>query len=314
MPDKIQVLVAPPPEPGLARRLARRSRLRIVAPPPERWREALGEAEILVTRTVHAVDETLLRAAPRLRAVVQASAGLDNIDTVALERRGIALVGVDPGNAAAVAEMTLLSLIALARRVRERWDELASGRWPDRDAVPGCEIGGASLGIVGLGRIGSRVARLAGAFGMKVRAVDPYVPRERFDRFGAERAASLEELLSRSRFLSLHCPLTEETRRMIDGRRLDLMPEGAFLVNTARGAIVDEPALLARLDRGRIAGAALDVFRGEPAPDRRLLAHPAVLPTPHIAGHTAESRRRRLENLARAVVTTAEGLARRPGA
>ncbi|RMG45198.1 MAG: hypothetical protein D6718_08300 [Acidobacteria bacterium] len=304
------VLLAPPPEPGLPERLAAYGDLRIIVPASGEWRAAVSAAELIVTRTVHRVDAGLLAAAPRLRAVIQASAGIDNVDTGAARERGVEVIQVEPENAAAVAELTLMSMIALARGVRDHWRSLAGGTWPDRDRCAGRQLHGAAVGIVGLGRVGTRVARLAGAAGMRVIAVDPYVEDERFALVGAERRWSLEALLPEAEFLTLHCPLTPETRDMIGPAELDLLPAGAFVVNTARGEILDEAALYEGIEKGRIAGAALDVFRGEPEPDPRLVGHPAVLPTPHIAGHTVQSRERRLANLEKAVVDAANRLLR----
>ena len=211
------------------------------------------------------------------------------------------MVAVDPGNATGVAELTLLALIALWRGLPAHWSATAGGRWPDRERLPDREIAGKTLGLVGLGRVGTRVSRRARACEMTVLAVDPYIPAETFPAAGALRVASLEELLPRCDALSLHCPLTDETRGMIGAAQLARLPEGALLVNTARGGIVDESALAAALDSGRLAGAALDVFEHEPVVVPGIASHPKVLATPHLAGHTVESHLARARNLAEAL-------------
>jgi phosphoglycerate dehydrogenase-like enzyme len=264
---------------------------------------AAARADLLVPRSFQTIDEEVLAAgaAGRLKAVVQASAGLDNIDAGAAGRLGVRVVSVDPGNAVAVAELTLLSILALHRDAPGHWERTRGGQWPVRDEVDDPEVRDRRIGIVGIGRVGSRVARRAAAFEAEVFAVDPYVPPARFEACGARRVERLEELLALSDVLTLHCPLTAETRGMIDAAALARLPEGAFLVNTARGGIVDETALGAALDRQRIAGAALDVFASEPPPAGGLVSHPRVLPTPHIGGHTHESHRDRARNLIEAL-------------
>ncbi len=262
---------------------------------------------ILVVRSSQRIDGEVLRAgvAGRLRAVVQASAGLDNIDLEAAGRHGVRVVPVDPGNAVAVAELVLASLLALFRNLRERWIRTAGGAWPDRERLPDREVHGRVLGLVGLGRTGSRVACGARALGMRVLAVDPYVPADRFRRLGVERAGSLDEMLPRLDALSLHCPLTPETRGLVGERELSLLPRGAVLVNAARGAVVDGKALRDALDRGHLSGAALDTWFPEPPPPGSLRDHPRVLPTPHCGGHTVESHARRARHLLRALLALA---------
>ncbi|MDH3284466.1 MAG: hypothetical protein OEQ13_06965 [Acidobacteriota bacterium] len=266
--------------------------------------EVAGRADVLVTRSSHRVDEDLLRAGrPRLRAVVQASAGSDNIDVEAAARLGVELVIVDPGNATSVAELTMLSLLAMARSIDARWRTTSAGRWPDRECIEDRELAGKTLGLVGIGRVGSRVAMRASSFELEVLACDPYVETRRFEELGVERVGDLDDMLPRLDALSLHCPLTRETDGMIDEDRLGRLPRGALLVNTARGRIVDEAALARALDTGRLGGAALDVFREEPASPGGLSAHPKVHATPHVAGHTVESHARRRENLVTALTS-----------
>ncbi|RMF73881.1 MAG: hypothetical protein D6738_07885 [Acidobacteria bacterium] len=267
--------------------------------------------DVLVTRSSHRVDASLLGQAADagLRAVVQASSGADNIDRVRAAEVGVEVVQVDPGNATAVAELTLLGLLAAFRGIRRYWDDTPRGVWPDRERVDDRELRGRTLGLVGLGRVGSRVALRARAFEMRVLAVDPYVPDERFRRFGAERVEDLPSMCPRLDALSLHCPLTDETVGMVDRDVFDLLPRGAVLVNTARGAIVEQRALREALDGGRLRAAVLDVHVPEPVEPGGLAAHPRVLATPHIAGHTVDSHAARARALTEALVTLVRRLA-----
>jgi len=302
---EIVVACASPADSGVAAALARHPGVLFVEHPPldgPALAEVAAAADVLVTRAWQRIDRSVLGAgAGRLRAVVQGSAGLDNIDHEAASRMGVEVVAVDPGNATGVAELTLLSLIALWRGLPAHWSETARGTWPDRERLPDREIAGKTLGIVGLGRVGTRVSRRARACEMTVLAVDPYIPEGRFREVGAERIGSLEELLPRCDALSLHCPLTTETRGMIGAAQLDRLPAGAVLINTARGGIVDEAALAAALDAGRVSGAALDVFEREPVVVPGIASHRRVLATPHLAGHTVESHRARARNLVEAL-------------
>ncbi len=302
---EIVVACASPADAGVAGALARHPGVRFVEHLPlagPALAAAAAEADVLVTRAWQRVDRAVLGAGSgRLRAVVQGSAGLDNVDHEAASELGVEVVAVDPGNATGVAELTLLSLIALWRGLPAHWSATAAGRWPDRERLPDREIAGKTLGLVGLGRVGTRVSRRARACEMTVLAVDPYIPAETFPASGAVRVASLEELLPRCDALSLHCPLTAETRGMIGAAQLTRLPAGALLINTARGGIVDEAALAAALDAGRLAGAALDVFEREPVVAAGIASHAKVLATPHLAGHTLESHHARARNLAEAL-------------
>ena len=302
---EIVVACASPADSGVAAALARHPGVRFVEHPPlagPALAEAAAETDVLVTRAWQRVDRAVLGAGGgRLRAVVQGSAGLDNIDHEAALGMGVEVVAADPGNATGVAELTLLSLIALWRGLPAHWSATARGAWPDRERLPDREIAGKTLGLVGLGRVGTRVSRRARACEMTVLAVDPYIPERNFRDVGAERVATLEELIPRCDALSLHCPLTLETRGMIGAAQLGLLPAGGLLVNTARGGIVDEAALAAALDAGRLAGAALDVFEHEPVLVPGIASHPRVLATPHLAGHTVESHRARARNLVEAL-------------
>lgn len=303
-PGRVVVAFASPADHGVARALAGFTGVKVEDGPPLRGEALAARAatcEVLISRAWQSIDRRVLEAGRRgrLKAVVQGSAGLDNIDQGAAGELGIAILPVDPGNATAVAELTLMSMVALSRGARGHWDGLSRGIWPpDRDALPDGEISGMRLGVVGLGRVGTRVARRARAFEMEVLAVDPYLDEEVFSSFGARRIEDLPGLARQVDFLSLHCPLTAETRGMVSAELLRLLPRGAWVVNTARGGILDEGALVGLLDEGRLSGAALDVFSTEPPPHPGIAGHPRILPTPHIGGHTLQSHRARAGNLA----------------
>ncbi len=290
----IQIIFTAPADEGVAEAISRLERVAVeehAALGPEGLLEAARRADILVTRSFQRVSRAVLEAgaAKGLQAVVQASAGLDNIDAFAAAEFGIDIEAVDPGNAVSVAELVLLSLLALVRHACAHWQATSQGVWPERDRLLDHELRGKRLGLVGLGRTGSQVARRASAFEMELWAHDPYLAPEVFSRLGVRRARSLPELLARLDALSLHCPLTDETRGLIGSTELALLPRGAILVNASRGEILDERALAVALDEGRLAGAALDVFSTEPPGRRSIVSHPRVLATPHLGGHTVES-------------------------
>jgi D-3-phosphoglycerate dehydrogenase / 2-oxoglutarate reductase len=252
--------------------------------------EELRDAEALLIRSATKVTAQLLEGAPRLRAIGRAGVGVDNVDLDASTRRGIVVMNTPGGNSTAVAEHTLALLLALARRVPQADASLKQGRW-EKKKLEGIELRGKTLGLVGLGKVGTEVARLGRALEMDVLAYDPYVSslvaREQQVRLG-----SLEDVLKSSDFLSLHASATPETKHLLNVKTLALTKPGVRIVNCARGELVDEGALLAALDSGQVAGAGLDVFATEPprAPvNPRLATHPNVIATPHIAGSTEEA-------------------------
>ena len=225
------------------------------------------------------VMASAMDASPRMRVVARHGVGVDDVDLAAAAARGIVVTRAPGSNTPAVAEHTLAMVLALAKQLRPMGAALAAGQWRE-GAPPVRDIAGLRLGLVGFGAVGQAVARLADAFGMAVAHSDAAQPG----------ALGLPELLPRSDVLSLHCPWTPATHHLIGAAALAALPRGAFVVNTARGGLVDEDALLAALDSGHIAGAALDVFEGEPpAAGHRLRDHPAVIATPHVAGTTPRS-------------------------
>jgi D-3-phosphoglycerate dehydrogenase len=233
-----------------------------------------------------------MAACPRLRVVGRHGAGLDIVDIPGATRLGVAVVHAPGANAQAVAEHALMLMLMCAKRAVQvdRWTR--DGDWRARDDALNQELAGKTLGIIGLGNVGRRVARFAGALGMRVLGYDKYLSDDEMRRRGAEPAASLEALLPQVDLLTCHTPLTEETRAMINPRTLGLLKRGAILVNTSRGPVHDERAVFEALATGQLAAAGLDVFEEEPSPvDNPIFSLPNVVVSPHVAGGTAQASR-----------------------
>ncbi len=267
--------------------------------------ELVGGFDALVVRSRTRVTAELLRAGRRLRVVGRAGIGVDNVDVAAATELGVLVVNAPTANLISACEHTFALLLALCRRVPAAHASLAAGEW-ERSRFEGVELMGRTLGVVGFGRIGQSVAQRARAFGMQVLAHDPFLDAAVARRLEVELVA-LEELLALADIVTLHTPLTEQTRDLLDGARLAAMKPGALLVNCARGGIVDEAALLAALEEGRLGGAALDVFAEEPPRDLALVRHPRVVATPHIGAQTAEAQERVATDTAAMVVAALEG-------
>lgn len=251
----------------------------------------LGDVDALIVRNRTRVDSELLAAAPGLRVVGRLGVGLDNIDCPSCEARGIAVIPAVGANAGAVAEYVVGTAMALLRGAYTRGAETAAGAWPRGALSNGREIAGKTLGLVGFGGIGQLTARLAQGLGVRVVAYDPMIPVDSplWKETGVE-PVSFDALLTSVDIVSLHVPLTDQTRNLIDRKALACMQPGAILINTARGGIVDEAALAQALGSGRLGGAAIDVFDQEPLPTGNSLADaPNLILTPHIAGVTFES-------------------------
>jgi D-3-phosphoglycerate dehydrogenase len=257
----------------------------------ERVREFLPQAHALIVRSGFKVDREILDHAPKLQVICRAGVGLDNIDVEYARERGVQVFNVPGGNVSSVAEHTIALLLALAKSLFFYDRRTREGDWGIRHSYKAIEVAGKILGLVGFGTIGREVARLALSLGLKVLFYDPFVEGETFSQ--AEKKADLFELLSQSDFVSLHVPLTKDTRHLIAERELRLMKREAFLINVSRGAVVDEEALFKALQEGWIAGAALDVFCNEPpSKDSPLFSLENVVVTPHVAGLTRESAER----------------------
>jgi D-3-phosphoglycerate dehydrogenase len=259
---------------------------------PEEIPRALAEAEAVIVRTAP-LPAAAIAGAPKLRVVAKHGVGYDNIDVAAATARGIPVTVTATANATSVAEFTLAQILALIKLSAAMDAAVRAGDWAARNRLVPIELAGKTLAIVGFGRIGRRVASRALAFELRVLVHDPYVAAEAIRAAGCEPVERLEDALAAADVVTLHCPLTAETRGLIGRERLARLPAGAFLVNTARGGIVDEAALAEALRSGRLAGAALDVMVREPLPaDDPLLGVPDLLLSPHVAGVTAESARR----------------------
>ncbi len=274
---------------------------------PDTLRARLPEYDGLITRSGTAVTAELLRHAPRLRIVGRAGVGVDNIDVEACSRRGVVVVNAPYGNVVSAAEHTVGMLLALVRRIPEAQARLKGLVW-DR-SIYGTEIYRKTVGVVGLGKVGSRVAARLRAFEATVLAYDPYIPESRAAEVGA-RLVDFETLLRSADIITLHVPLTDETQRMVTARELALTPPGVRIVNCARGGIVDEADLLAALDAGHVAGAAIDVWSEEPPRSevvRRLVGHPRVVATPHLGANSSEAQVNVALDVARQIVAFRDG-------
>lgn len=249
--------------------------------------KALPTAEVLVVRSKTSVDAALLDRAPALRIIGRSGTGVDNIDMAAATRRGIIVMNAPVGNSVSAAEHTIGLMLSLLRKIPQAYSSLREGRW-ERDRFLGTELYEKTLGVVGYGRVGFEVVKRALSFKMKVLIYDPFVS-EAIAQDANVRMVKFEELLAQSDIVSLHVPLTASTQKLIDFRALVLMKQGACLINTARGEVVDEGALLSALKSGKLAGAALDVFSEEPQPNRELVSLPNVVATPHIGASTVEA-------------------------
>ncbi len=232
-------------------------------------------------------EETFSRA-PRCKGVVRAGVGYNNVDRVAAARRGIVVCNVPDYGTEEVADHAVMFLLALVRHLMPSHQDIRGGGWDYRTALGTPRLRGKTLGLIGCGRIGSATALRAKAFGLDVVFYDPNLPQGHDKALGVRRVYRLEELLEQSHFVSLHCYLDESTHHLINAQTLAAMRPGSYLVNTARGPIVDQNALLAALDSGHIAGAGLDVVEREPLDNDQLRRHPRVLLTPHSAFYSVE--------------------------
>lgn len=262
-----------------------------VAGRPADLATALASAHALIVRSETQVTDELLGQGPGLVVVARAGIGVDNIDVDAATRRGIAVLNAPGANTVSAAEHAVALLLALLKRIPAAAQSMREGRW-DRKAFAGSELRGKTLGVIGLGRIGQHVAGIARALGMSVIAHDPFLPEERAREVNVELRA-LEEVLAAADAVTLHLPLTDETAALMNHVRFQRMKPGAVLINTARGGLVDEPALLAALDSGHLSGAALDVFDPEPlSADSPLRRAENLILTPHLAASTSEAQDR----------------------
>ena len=275
--------------------------MRLVADPADPVGSAKPAQAILAASGIKYNDDVFDQL-PNLRILVRTGIGIDNVDRDAATRHRVVFCNTPDGPTESTAEHTVALMLAVAKQVKPGMEQLAAGEFAPRGLPMGTELMGKTLGLVGLGRIGGRVAHICGrGFGMRALAFDPYIAADRAAEIGVE-LADLDTVVSEADFLSLHAPSTPETYHLINARRLAQMKEEAVLLNLARGPLVDADALLDALDNGQIRGAGIDVFDPEPPPvDSRLRTHPKIVATPHSATTTIEGRGR-IERMAVAAV------------
>ncbi|MBA4603835.1 phosphoglycerate dehydrogenase [Thermoactinomyces mirandus] len=248
---------------------------------------AIEDADALMVRSQTKVTADVIEKAKRLKVIARAGVGVDNIDIAAATQKGIIVVNAPDGNTISTAEHTFAMLISLARNIPQAYHSLLQGEW-NRKAFVGTELNQKTLSIIGLGRIGSELAKRAKAFRMNVIAYDPYLSDDRAEKLGVKKA-DLEEAIAQGDFITVHTPLTKETKHLIDRNMFAKMKDGVRILNCARGGIIDEQALYDAIQEGKVSGAALDVFESEPPRDQPLLTLPQVIATPHLGASTVEA-------------------------
>jgi D-3-phosphoglycerate dehydrogenase / 2-oxoglutarate reductase len=265
----------------------------------------VGDYDGLIVRGRTRVTAAVFEAASHLKVVGRAGVGVDNIDLEAAKKHNVAVVNAPTSTTVAVAELAFGLLLALAREIPRGDASMKQGNWIKKE-LEGVELNGKTLGVIGYGRIGIEVGRRAAAFGMNVIVYDPNVTEDELVHGDAE-PVSLQDLFAWSDFISLHLPLNVQTRDLIGHAEFSQMRDGVRMVSTARGGIIDEAALLDALNKGKVAGAALDVFAKEPPGLTELVAHPHVIATPHIGAQTAEAQSRAAEDIAAEVLAVLHG-------
>jgi len=265
----------------------------------------IGEYDALIVRSRTKVTPAVFEAGVKLKVVGRAGIGVDNIDLNAAKAHGVRVVNSPLATTITVAELTLGLMLALVREIPRADNAMKAGKWLKKE-LEGAELYGKTLGIVGFGRIGSAVADRARAFGMRIIAYDRLKAAEAITQRGGE-PVSWEQLLELSDVITLHLPLTNETKNMLDANAFARMKDGVYLVDAARGGIVDEDALLAALESGKVAGAALDVFTTEPPGVTALVSHPRVICTPHIGAQTQEAQARAGYDIATEIIAALKG-------
>ena len=278
---------------------------RVGMSPEELAAELKKGYEIIIVRSATKVRRPAIEAAQGLKLIVRAGVGLDNIDVDAAKERGIEVKNTPKASSISVAELAFAHMLALARSLPQATQSLREGKW-EKKAFKGIELYGKTLGVIGIGRIGREVAKRALCFGMRVIAYDKYITESPLSEVAL---VSLDELLRESDFVTLHIP-PDPAGPVIGKEEIEKMKDGAYIINCARGGVVDEEALLEALDSGKLAGAGLDVFGEEPPTNERLLKHPKVTLTPHIGAQTKEAQARVGEEGADIVISFAKGGAR----
>ncbi|MDP3766403.1 MAG: phosphoglycerate dehydrogenase, partial [Dehalococcoidia bacterium] len=274
-------------------------------PALDELRDLIRDYDALVVRSETKVTSEVIEAGKKLQVIGRAGRGVDNIDLDAATHQGIVVVNAPLGNTISAAEHTIALMLALARHLPEAHASLRAGRW-ERQQFVGTELRSKTLGLVGLGQVGMEVARRARAMEMRVVAADPYVAPERAQSLGVE-LVPFDELLQQADVISLHAALTGTSRDLIGEEELAKVKRGVRIINTARGELIDEAALLRAIDDGRVSGAAIDVFREEPPGESPLLTHEKVIVTPHLGASTAEAQERVALDVAEEVLAVLRG-------
>lgn len=267
--------------------------------------KVVGEYDALIVRGRTKVTAAVFDAAPHLKVVGRAGVGVDNIDLNAAKAHNVIVVNSPTATTIAVAELTLGLMLAVVREIPRADATMKAGQWIKKE-LEGRELWRKTLGVIGFGRIGTEVARRAKAFDMEIIAYDPLLPAEAIRLRGGE-PVSLDELLRRADIITLHVPLDENTRNLLNAEAFAKMKDGVYIICAARGGVIDEEALLQALHSGKVAGAGLDVFAAEPPGATALVTHPKVVCTPHIGAQTVEAQTRAAEDIATEVLAALEG-------
>lgn len=248
----------------------------------------ISDYDALLVRSQTKVTDNIMKAGKKLKVIGRAGVGVDNIDLDAATKRGIIVINAPDGNTISTCEHTFAMLMALSRNIPQAYKKITTGVW-DRKSFVGVELNNKTLGVIGMGRIGAEVAKRAKAFEMDILAFDPFLTQERAEKIGVQ-LSTVNEIAEQADYITVHTPLTKDTRHLLSKPQFDLMKKGVRVINCARGGIIDEAALLDALEADIVAGAALDVFEEEPpAPDHPLLNHPKVIVTPHLGASTVEA-------------------------
>jgi D-3-phosphoglycerate dehydrogenase / 2-oxoglutarate reductase len=265
----------------------------------------IGDYDAIIVRGRTKVTKDVFEAGKKLKVVGRSGVGVDNIDLQAAKEHKVTVVNAPIATTRAVAELVIGMIFALAREIPRADSSMKQNQWLKKE-FEGAELNGKTLGVIGIGRIGSSVAKMASSVGMKVLAYDPVLSPESIRSAGGEVSA-MDELLQKSDFITIHTPLSDSTRNMINSAMLAKMKDGVRIICAARGNIIDEAALLAALNSGKVGGAALDVFSTEPPVDSELVKHPKVITTPHIGGQTVEAQIRAANDISNEVLAALRG-------
>jgi D-3-phosphoglycerate dehydrogenase / 2-oxoglutarate reductase len=268
--------------------------------PEEELIKIIGKYDALIVRSQTKVTEKLLKFADHLRIIARAGVGVDNIDVNAATKKGIIVINAPGANTIAATEHTLAMMLSLARKIPQAYVTTLNGKW-DRNSFKGVELYKKTLGVIGMGKIGVEVAKRAKSFGMNILGFDPYLSEERAEKLGITKA-SLDKIASESDFITVHTPLTNETRGLINEDYLRKTKKGVRLINCARGGIIDEEALVEAIQSGHVAGAALDVFEQEPVANPELLQNPNIIITPHLGASTVEAQEKVAEEVSAEII------------